>query len=167
MSAPTLLLSLFNYKAWANDELFTALKQISAEHHSQELHSAIRILNHIYVVDQIFAANLQGIRHNFTATNTTATPTPDELHAAVQKTDLWYLQTVAEFSVQQLETTMLFTFTDGDPGKMTREQMLAHVITHGGYHRGAVGRIMTALSVEAPRDIYTKFLRVSTQATNQ
>lgn len=27
--------------------------------------------------------------------------------------------------------------TDGDAGGMSREEMLFHVVTHGGYHRAA------------------------------
>lgn len=33
-----------------------------------------------------------------------------------------------------------------------------HLITHGGYHRGAVGRIQAQLGVAPPRDLLTKFL---------
>lgn len=44
---------------------------------------------------------------------------------------------------------------------MSREEMLAHVITHGAYHRGAVGRIMAQLSIAPPRDVYTGFLHAT------
>ena len=52
-------------------------------------------------------------------------------------------------------------FTDGQPGRMSREEMLAHVATHGSYHRGAVGRIMAQVAVPPPRDIFTVFLHQS------
>ena len=51
-----------------------------------------------------------------------------------------------------------FVFTDGANGLMSREEMLAHVATHGGYHRGAVGRIMAQADVPPPRDIFTVYL---------
>ena len=41
---------------------------------------------------------------------------------------------------------------------MSREEMLGHVVTHGGYHRGAVGRVMAQVSVAPPRDIFTVYL---------
>ena len=41
---------------------------------------------------------------------------------------------------------------------MTRAEMLMHVITHGSNHRGNVGQIFKSLSVNPPRDLYTKFL---------
>jgi uncharacterized damage-inducible protein DinB len=44
---------------------------------------------------------------------------------------------------------------------MSREEILAHVAMHGGYHRGAVGGIMNRASVAPPRDIFTAYLHKS------
>lgn len=156
-----LLQSLFEYKTWANNELFVALQGLGAIERPDDLHTAIRILNHIYVVDRIFAANLQKIPHEYTATNTTNTPTLEELRAQVQDTDRWYLDYVGQISTESLDERVAFVFTDGDAGQMSRAEMLMHVITHGGYHRGAVGRIMAQLSIAPPRDIFTRFLHQS------
>ena len=46
-------------------------------------------------------------------------------------------------------------------GRMTREEMLLHVITHGAYHRGQVGQILRAAEVLPPRDIFTRFLHAT------
>ena len=110
------------------------------------------------MVERIFVANLQGIHHSYSATNTAETPTLGALQQAVQETDRWYLDYVAGLSAEQLAERLSFTFVDGDTGCMSREEMLAHIITHGGYHRGAVGRILAQLQVAPPRDIYTRFL---------
>ena len=75
MSTTTLLHSLFKYKAWSNDQLFVELAKVDPVSQQEERHNAMRILNHIYVVDQIFAAHLSGAAQSFTATNTTETPT--------------------------------------------------------------------------------------------
>ena len=161
MSASTLLQSLFRYKAWANDELFTELAKVDPVARQAELHTATRILNHIYVVDRIFAAHLAGGKHGYTATNTTGTPALDELRTAVRESDRWYVDYVGGVTPGQLSESIAFTFTDGANGRMTREEMLAHVATHGGYHRGAVGRIMAQVSVPPPRDIFTVYLHQS------
>ncbi len=154
----SLLTSLFQYKAWANHELFNELKKLDSADHAKELHDAIRILNHVYVVDRIFAAHLQGSTHPYTATNTPETPALGELFDMVQSVDEWYLDYVSGLDFQQLAECVSFTFVDGDKGSMTREEILHHIITHGGYHRGAVGRIMAQLSIAPPRDIFTRFL---------
>lgn len=161
MSASTLLQSLFKYKAWANEELFTELEKLEPVAHQAERHTAIRLLNHIYVVDRIFAAHLSGTGHGYTATNTPQTPTLDELRNAVTESDRWYVAYVEKLAPELLSERLSFTFTDGANGLMSREEMLAHVVTHGGYHRGAVGRIMAQVPVPPPRDIFTVFLHKS------
>ena len=75
MSSASLLTSLLQYKAWANQELFTELQRLDPLTQHSELHAALRILNHIHVVERIFVANLQGIHHSYSATNTAETPT--------------------------------------------------------------------------------------------
>jgi uncharacterized damage-inducible protein DinB len=158
MSTSSLLLSLFKYKAWANDELFAEVAKIDPLTHQAERHAAIRILNHIYVVDRIFAAHLCGAAHAYPATNTPETPTLDELRAKVAASDRWYVEKAAQATAEQLVENLSFSFTDGTPARMSREEMLAHVATHGGYHRGAVGRILSQLSIAPPRDIFSGYL---------
>lgn len=154
----SLLQSLFGQKAWANTELFDVLATVTAE---AERHTAIRTLNHIYVVDRIFRAHLLGESHGYDATNTPATPTLAELRAAVQETDAWYRQYVQSLSQAALAETVVFRFTDGDGGTMSREEMLMHVITHGAYHRGNVGQVLKNIAVAPPRDLLTKYLHVT------
>jgi uncharacterized damage-inducible protein DinB len=52
--------SLFAQKSWANNELFNAIAAIDRVNqdaqHAAAVHTAIRTLNHIYVVDRIFQA---------------------------------------------------------------------------------------------------------------
>lgn len=161
VTAGSTLASLFAYKAWANEELFAALAQVDASAHGPVVHSALRILNHVYVVDCIFKAHLLGIPHGFAATNTTDTPSLQALTACVREVDAWFLSYVAELPVGALRETVRFNFTDGDTGLMSREEILLHVITHGGYHRGAAGQVMRATSISPPRDLYTRFLHSS------
>lgn len=157
MSLP-ILKKLFEYKAWANVELFDVLASVAS---GAELHTAIRILNHIHVVDRIFRAHLLGEPHGYDATNTKATPALAELRAAVAETDAWYRQYVAGLDEGALAGTLRFTFADGDSGLMSREEMLMHVITHGGYHRGNVGQVLKSIALAPPRDILTRFLHTS------
>jgi uncharacterized damage-inducible protein DinB len=154
----SILPTLFAQKTWANNELFNQLATVTASEYA--LHTAIRTLNHIYVVDRIFRAHLLGEPHGYTATNTDATPTLGELHFAAAETDAWYEQYSAAIAPSQLQESIALRFTDGDAGRMTREEMLFHIITHGAYHRGNVGQILKSISVAPPRDLLTKFLHV-------
>ncbi|MDT8991045.1 DinB family protein [Curvibacter sp. APW13] len=150
--------SLFQFKAWANRALFARLQEVDADTHAEALHAMVRMLNHIYVVDRIFRAHLLGEPHGYTGTNTEDTPTLDELQFNVAETDAWYLDHAQQLSEGQLGDSLAFTFTDGDAGCMSREEMLLHVITHGSYHRGNVGQMLKGIGMAPPRDLYTKFL---------
>jgi uncharacterized damage-inducible protein DinB len=155
--------SLFAYKAWANAELFAALADLPPQH-GEELHTCIRTLNHIYVVDRIFRSHLAGEALAFDVTNTKVTPSLEQLRSDVAATDAWYVNYVAGLAPARLADIIDFTFTDGDAGRMSREEMLLHVITHGGYHRGNVGQVLKSISIAPPRDLYTKFLHTSEPA---
>lgn len=161
------LQSLFAQKSWANNELFNALAAIPSEQHANEIHSATRTLNHIYVVDRIFRAHLLGEAHGYASTNTDKTPELGDLQFAVAETDAWFEAYVSAVAEIRLEESISFRFTDGDAGTMTREEMLFHVITHGAYHRGNVGQVMKSISMAPPRDLYTKFLHVREPARRQ
>lgn len=157
------LQSLFRYKAWANTELFARLAALPAGH-ADALDTSIRTLNHIYVVDRIFRAHLAGEDRPFDATHTKETPSLQQLRAEVEATDAWYVDYVSRLAESALPEALSFTFTDGDAGRMTREEMLLHVTAHGAYHRGNVGQVLKSIGVAPPRDLYTKFLHTSEPA---
>lgn len=159
----TTLNSLFGYKAWADAELFALLATLPAQH-AEPLHTCLRTLNHIHVVDRIFRAHLSGEPRPFDATNTKTTPTLEQLRGDVVATDAWYVNYVASLTARETAEIVDFTFTDGDAGRMSREEILLHVLTHGGYHRGNVGQVLKSISIAPPRDLYTKFLHQSEPA---
>lgn len=162
MCAETLK-SLFAYKAWADRELFALLASLPAQH-AEQLHTCTRTLNHIYVVDRIFQAHLSGQPRPFDATNTKQTPALQQLRQDVEATDTWYMHYVATLAPAAQSQMLDFVFTDGDRGRMSREEILLHVVTHGGYHRGNVGQVLKSISIAPPRDLYTKFLHQSEPA---
>ncbi|MBV8500425.1 MAG: DinB family protein [Paucibacter sp.] len=162
----TTLRSLFSYKAWANAELFALLETLPASQ-AEQLHTCVRTLNHIYVVDRIFQAHLSGQPRPFDATNTKASPSLEQLRGDVAAADAWYVGYLAQLAEPALAESLAFTFTDGDAGRMTREEILLHIIAHGAYHRGNVGQVLKSISVAPPRDLFTKFLHVSEPARRE
>ncbi|OBU87144.1 DinB family protein [Chromobacterium subtsugae] len=164
MSFPELFPSLFRYKAWADEELHAEAARLDGAAHPDKRHLAIRILNHIHVVDRIFRGNLTRQPHGYAATNTPDTPELAALLAAVRETDAWYVEYSSSLSAAELAEAIDFTFTDGGHGRMSRAEMLLQVITHGGYHRGAAGRVLAECGLQPPRDIYTRFLHDSEPA---
>jgi uncharacterized damage-inducible protein DinB/putative sterol carrier protein len=147
---------LFRYKAQADDEILVAMRRFDDPSPSKEI--AIRVLSHAHVVDQIFAANLTGAGHGHASANKSDAPTLEELTRAIKTSDQWYIDYVSHLEDAQLAESIDFTFTDGAPGRMSREEMLLHVATHGGYHRGQVGWIMLETAITPPADGFTTYL---------
>ncbi len=87
-------------------------------------------------------------------------PDLDALTASMAQTDAWYLNYVRAVTRAELDEIVTFSFVDdGAPGRMTRSDMLAHVITHGASHRGAIGKMLKGLCVRGASDMMTTFRR--------
>ena len=147
---------LFRYKARANDEILAAMRLFDDASPAKEI--AIRILSHTHVVDQIFAANLTGAEHGYISANKSDVPRLEELSSAIKTSDQWYIDYVSRLDNTQLTERIDFTFTDGEPGRMSREEMLMHVTIHGASHRAQVGWIMMENSITPPADGLTSYL---------
>lgn len=154
-----ILVSLFKYKAWANQEMHATLAEVDVRQHAAEFQAMLHTLDHANAVDRIFQAHLRGTSEpRFKATNSEEVPGLSKLRDTVTATDEWYLQFVSGIGPEELQQRIEFTFTDGEQGAMSREEMLLHVITHSGYHRGSVGQTLENLGMHSPPDSLTKFL---------
>jgi uncharacterized damage-inducible protein DinB len=136
---------VFTYKAKANNEILAVMRQFDDASPAKEI--AIRVLNHTYAVDRIFAANLRRAEHGYTSPNPGLAPSLEELSAAIKTSDQWYI--------------------DGLPGRMSREEMLMHVTVHSEYHRGQISLIMMQNSITPPGDGFTSFLHKAEASTRR
>jgi uncharacterized damage-inducible protein DinB len=150
------LRNLFLYKAWANDLLLADLRNLGED--SPVTNLAIKALSHTYVVDRIFAAHLTGKSHAYTSANLSRLPTLHELSADLRKSDGEYVDYVSLLDRGRLAEQLDFTFTDGASGRMSREEMLMHVITHGVGHRGQISALMLLNSLKTAKDGFTTYL---------
>jgi uncharacterized damage-inducible protein DinB len=156
---------LFRYKAWANGELLTALARLGSESPITGL--AIKALSHTYLVDRIFAAHLRRKAHAYTSANSSEMPTLEDLSADIRKSDREYIEYVSALDRDQLAERIDFAFTDGAPGRMSREEMLMHVINHGMGHRGQVNALMLFNSVPPAKDGFTTYLHEAEASTRR
>jgi uncharacterized damage-inducible protein DinB len=154
---------LFGYKAWANDELLTALARLDGKSPITGL--AIKALSHSYVVDRIFAAHIRRKAHAYSSANLSEMPTLEDLSMDIRKSDREYIDYVSTLDRNQLAERIDFTFTDGVAGRMSREEMLAHVITHGIGHRGQVSAVMLLNAVSPAKDGFTTYLHEAEPST--
>jgi uncharacterized damage-inducible protein DinB/putative sterol carrier protein len=165
MDQVSTLQRLLRYKAHSNHEILAAMRLFDDASPAKGI--AIRVLSHTYVVDRIFAANLTGTEHGYTSANTGLAPTLEELSASIKTSDQWYIDYVSHLDEVQLAEQIDFTFTDGEPGRMSREEMLMHVAIHGAGHRGQIGWIMMENSITPPADRFTSYLHKAEASTRR
>lgn len=156
---------LFRYTAWADDELLTALAGLGRESRITAL--AVKALSHSYIVDRIFAAHLRGKSHAYTSANSSEMPTLEKLSADIRSSDREYIDYVSALDRDQLVQRIDFTFTDGAAGRMSREEMLMHVITHGVGHRGQVSALMLLNSATPAKDGFATYLHHAEASTRR
>jgi len=157
--ANELLVHLFEHKAWCNRSLAEALKAAPSDADRREMAVVLFTFGHTAIIDCIFRAHLSGVAHDYADTVPREHPDLDVLAAAMAETDAWYLEYVASATAEELDEVVEFKFVDGDRGRMTKGQMLAHVITHGASHRGAIGKMLEGLGVAGASDMVTTFAR--------
>ena len=157
MSDP-FLVSLFQHKAWCNERLVEALRAALDNVDRGQMAVMLLTLDHTSIVDRIFRAHLSGTAPDFPAVVATRVPDLDALAATLRETDAWYLGYVERATPADLDTVVMFAFVgDGDTGRMTKGQMLAHIVTHGASHRGAIGKMLESAGVAGAPDMVTTF----------
>jgi uncharacterized damage-inducible protein DinB len=154
----TFLTSLFEYKAWADRGLVDALRAVPEEAHPMAMAQIRILLDHIGVVDRLFKARIAGEPEPFAGVISPVTPSFAELRDIFAANDAWFIDYVRSASPVALDEVVEFTFTDGDPGRMTRGEMLGHVLTHGNSHRGAIGQMLGTIKVKGAPDMLTSYL---------
>ena len=116
--------------------------------------------DHTSRVDQVFKARLEGVEPAYASTVAGAMPNLGALSETLARTDGWYVNYARRATPAELATLVEFTFVDdGAPGRMSKGDMLAHVITHGASHRGAIGKMLETLKLPGAPDMVTTFRR--------
>jgi uncharacterized damage-inducible protein DinB len=163
MTTPDTIRMLTRYKAWANKTIYTTVGLLPeaelAKERPTRSNSMLAILNHIYVIDHIFQAHLEGREHSYRSRNTPTFPPHEQLRESVQMLDRWYINLSDHLTAEALEESVSFRFVDGGAGKMTRAQIILHVVNHGSYHRGFVADMLRQVPIVPPATDLPVFLR--------
>lgn len=134
------------YKQWSNKVMFDAVAALPADEIAKSRPSLFRnmvhTLNHIYVIDRIWQAHLEGRDHGYDARNTKDHPPLDELWKLQQEIDAWYVDWADRQTAESLVETVNYMLIGGNRGAMTRGEILLHVVMHTNYHRGYVAQMI-------------------------
>lgn len=157
------LAMLLRYNAWCNVRMFDALEALPAGEATKErptrFRNMVHTMNHIYVIDDIFKAHLQGRKHGYTSRNTEREPSLAELREKKIAIDQWYLAQVQLWSRSDLAEPVAFEYVGGGAGLMTRREIIFHIINHGTYHRGIVADMLYQVPVKPPVSDITVYVR--------
>ena len=150
------------YKAWADKVMFdgvAALPPGEAEKARNTLFKTmIGTLNHIYIVDLIWQAHLEGREHGFKARNINVHSELAALWEAQQRLNDWVIDWAKAQSETSLAEVVPFTFVSGTKAEMTRGEMFLHLVTHGSYHRGWVAEMFFDAGARPPQPDLSVFL---------
>jgi uncharacterized damage-inducible protein DinB len=154
---------LTRYTAWANSLLYQAIGELPEDELTKPRQivfgNLIRTLNHVYTIDLVFRAHLEGREHGF------RTRTPDvrislsQLHTAQAELDAWYIRYAEEMSDRLGEEVVEFEFIGGGEGSMSRGDILLHIANHTTYHRGHIAALMYQIPAKPPTTDLPVFLR--------
>ena len=153
-----LLLDALRYKAWADRRTLDAVAQIDAQSFPSAMAFARQQLNHMVRVEEIFRARLLATEEPHSSTNSEAVPELADSGRRLAASNEWLQSYVRSASPDQLQEPVRFTFTDGKPGLLSREEAIFHLVNHGSYHRGAIGHALDLANASRPADTFTVFI---------
>jgi uncharacterized damage-inducible protein DinB len=85
------------------------------------------------------------------------------LWAKQQAMNAWYQDYAATLTSAQAAEVVTFQFIGGGEGRMTREEMILHVVNHATYHRGFVADMFYQVPARPPATDFPVFLRDAPQ----
>src|ERR1035437_6088607 len=154
---------LARYNAWANKTMFNAVFALpsgeAAKQRPTLFKNMVNTLNHVYVVDLIWQAHLQGREHGIAALSAVLHADVGELWQAQQAIDGWYVtwsDALAEMAAGEI---VQFKLIGGNQGAMRRGDILLHVVNHTSYHRGFVADLFFQVPARPPLTDLPIFLR--------
>ena len=160
---PNQVQMLTRYKAWANDLTFESLSALPEAELMKERQTCFKTIlhtmNHVYVVDDIFKAHLEGREHGYAARNTESVPPLDALRKTMAVMDRWYIELADRLTDRELAEVIRFAFVGGGQGAMSRSEILLHLVNHATYHRGFVSDMLYQVPVRPLTDDLPVFLR--------
>ena len=158
-----LIRMMTRYKSWADDLTYRTVSDIPEAELTKErpttFGSIARTLHHVQIVDEIFCAHLEGRDHGFSSRTRDEAPSLAVLRENADVLNAWWVEFADAQTQDDLDTPVDFKFVSGADGRMTRAEMILHVVQHASYHRGYIDDMMYQIPVEPPSTDLSVFLR--------
>lgn len=137
---------LTQYKLWSDQIMLDRVAALPAGEPEKPrvslFNDMVHTLNHIYVIDRIWQAHLEGRDHGYETRNTKDHPPLEELTRQQLALSQWFVDWGKAQTDASLAETVQYTLIGGNKGAMTRGEILLHLVMHDNYHRGFVADMM-------------------------
>lgn len=145
---------LTRYKAWADAEFYRCVADLSPEQLEAPqpilFGSLIRTMNHSYLMDYVWKANLLGQKHGLTSRSPRDCPDFDTLQEQQMALNDWFVEYSEALTDEQASQDVVFDFIGGGSGTMNRAEILHHLVNHNTYHRGHVADMLYHFNLSPP-----------------
>lgn len=149
------------YKQWADGRTLDAVALIDSQRFPSEIAFSLQQLNHVVRVEEVFRARLLGMPEPHATSNSDDVPALAQLKKRLSDSNEWLQAYAASLPEKDLTGNVHFVFLDGQGGTMNRAEILFHLVNHGTYHRGAIGRALDLAGGLRPADTYTVFVHAT------
>jgi uncharacterized damage-inducible protein DinB len=146
------------YKQWADRGLYAVVSAHLDDLEASDRFLVLQLLDHIHAVDRIFQHHLTGRAHGYDSARSREPMPFAVLAERAREVDAWYVDYVDSQPEEALGEDVEFVFTSGRPARMSRRDMVAHVVLHGTYHRGNAGILLQKNGIVPSDDRLTDFL---------
>jgi uncharacterized damage-inducible protein DinB len=151
--------TLMHYKRWATNGLNAVIAENLDRMPADERILVRRLLDHIQAVDEIFSHNLDARPHGHLAPRSVELPSFDALASRARATADWYADYADALLPEEVDEAIAFSFSNGEPARMTRGEMLLHVAMHAAGHRGQAALLLQKNGIQPWPDRMTDFLK--------
>jgi uncharacterized damage-inducible protein DinB len=151
--------TLMHYKRWATNGLNTVIAENLERLPADERILVRRLLDHVQAVDEIFSHNLEAHPHGHLAPRSVELPSFDALASKARSTADWYVDYADALLPEEVDEAIAFSFSNGEPARMTRGEMLLHVAMHAAGHRGQAALLLQKNGIQPWPDRMTDFLK--------
>ena len=159
--------TLVHYKRWATNGLNSVIAENLERIPDDDRVLIRRLLDHIQAVDEIFSHNLESRPHGHQAPRSSELPSFDALASRARATGDWYADYADALQPDEGDEPIAFAFSNGEPARMTRGEMLLHVAMHAAGHRGQVALLLQKNGIKPWPDRITDFLRAEDDSPPQ